>query len=61
MVIIRSLGSDGSQGVAMAAKSLSSVMKVSFNCYMGLEDKQNVAKMQDWFCYELQWPTLSGK
>jgi hypothetical protein len=42
MVIIRSLGSDGSQGVAMAAKSLSSVMKVSFNCYMGLEDKQNV-------------------
>jgi hypothetical protein len=28
MVIIRSHGSDGSQGVAMAAKSLSSVMKV---------------------------------
>jgi hypothetical protein len=42
MVIIRSLGSDGSQGVAMAATSLSSVMKVSFNCYMDLEDKQNV-------------------
>jgi hypothetical protein len=28
MVIIRSLGSDGSQGVAMAGKSLWSVMKV---------------------------------
>jgi len=43
--IIRSLGSDGGQGVAMAAKSLSSVMKVS--------------KMEPRFCYDLQRPTLS--
>jgi hypothetical protein len=27
----------------------------------GLEDKQNVPKMQDQFSYELQWPTLPGK
>jgi hypothetical protein len=45
MVIIRSIGSDGSQGLAMAAKSLSSVMKVS--------------KMEYCFCSDLQWPTLS--
>jgi hypothetical protein len=34
MVIIGSHGSDGSQGVAMAAKSLSSVMKL-FGDHMG--------------------------